>query len=195
MIWNKHYSIEGQHAFLSPSQYSWLNYDDDKLIERYSNLKAAQRGTEIHDFAAKAIKHKIVMPDDNKTIDIYINDAIKHRMDPEVLLFYSRWCYGTADAISCRMEPKIDKDRRVLRISDLKTGITPAKIFQLQIYAALYCLEYHEKPSDLVMILRIYQNNDILEDMPHTDDILPIMDRIKHFDRIIESMQEGVSDD
>lgn len=191
MIWNKHFSLEGSHAFLSPSQYAWLNYDDEKLVERYSNLQAAQRGTEIHDLAAKAIKHKIEMPDDAKTIDAYVNDAIKYRMDPEVLLYYSRWCFGTADSISCRIEPEISTEKKVLRISDLKTGITPAKIFQLHIYAALFCLEYQEIPADLIMILKIYQSDDILEDHPTAEHIVPVMDRIRHFDAIIESLQEG----
>ena len=103
MIWNKHFSLEGQHAFLSPSQYAWLNYDDDKLIDRFQNLQAAKRGSEIHELAAPAIKHKIQMPNDNKTINAYINDGIKYRMDPEVLLYYSRWCFGTADSLSCRI--------------------------------------------------------------------------------------------
>jgi hypothetical protein len=191
MIWNKHYSLKDAHAFLSPSQYAWLNYTEDKLVERYKNLQAAQRGTEIHDFAAKAIKHKIAMPDDDITIDSYINDAIKHRMDPEVLLYYSKWCYGTADSISCRIEPKIDKNKKVLRISDLKTGSNPAKMDQLHVYAALFCLEYDELPSDLVMILRIYQSNYVTEDNPTSEIIVPIMDRIKRFDKIIESLQEG----
>lgn len=191
MIWNKHYAFSGQHAFLSPSQYAWINYDDDKLIERYKNHEAAQRGTEIHDLAAKAIKHKIQMPDDNKTLNAYVNDAIRHNMSPEVTLFYSRWCFGTADSISCRMEPKLDKERKTLRISDLKTGVNPAKIYQLYAYAALYCLEYNESPADLNMILRIYQNDDILEDFPTIEDILPVIDKIKHFDKLIESLQEG----
>jgi hypothetical protein len=177
---------------LSPSQYSWLNYTDEKLVERFSNLQAAQRGTEIHDFAAKAIKHKIAMPDDEITIDAYINDAIKFRMDPEVQLYYSKWCFGTADSISCRIEPKVDKERKVLRISDLKTGTNKAKIDKLYVYTALFCLEYDELPSDLVIILKLYQSNEILEDRPTSEDIVPIMDRIKRFDAIIESLQEGV---
>ena len=35
MKWNDHHELEGTHAFLSASQYHWLNYTDDILIDRY----------------------------------------------------------------------------------------------------------------------------------------------------------------
>ena len=42
MIWNDHSREvpEGAHAFLGASKYSWLNYDEEKLIEAYSNFLA-----------------------------------------------------------------------------------------------------------------------------------------------------------
>ena len=40
MIFNRHTSLEGAHAPFSPSQPSWLRYDDDKAIEIYTNKKA-----------------------------------------------------------------------------------------------------------------------------------------------------------
>ena len=52
MIWNKHSNLEGTHAFLSPSKYSWINYDENRLLETFANFNAAQRGTELHAFAA-----------------------------------------------------------------------------------------------------------------------------------------------
>lgn len=189
MNFNRHSNLEGTHAFLSPSQYSWLNYDEDKLRERVDNAKATQRGTELHEFAATAIKHKISMPRNHATLNEYINDGIGFRMHPEVTLFYSRWIYGTADTISFRKEPKISKDKMTLRIHDLKTGIIPAKITQLEIYAALFCLEYRMIPADIEIVLRIYQFDDILEESPTSEIIVPIMDRIKRFSDIIESMQ------
>ena len=191
MNWNKHSALEGTHAFLSPSQYSWTNYDDEKLIERFHNHEALQRGTELHEYAALAIKHKRKQPRSRQTLCEYINDAIGYRMDPEVTLFYSRWCYGTADAISYRKEPKVCKDKKVLRIHDLKTGDTPAKLRQLEVYAALFCLEYAVKPSELFIILRIYQFDDILEEYPTAEQIVPIMDKIKRFTKLIENMREG----
>ena len=191
MIWNKHFAQEGAHAFLSPSQSSWVNYSDDQLRERFMKKQAIKKGTELHAYAETAIKHGILQPKTSETLYKYINDAIKFRMKPEVVLFYSKWCYGTADAISFRRESKISKDKMVLRIHDLKTGETPAKLTQLEIYAALFCLEYDYLPSEIFILLRIYQSNDILELKPTSEDIVPIMDKIKRFDQIIESIERG----
>lgn len=192
MNWKTHSpTLEGTHAMLSPSQYSWINYDEDKLIERVNSLKAIERGTELHAFAATAIKNKIKMPRNKATLNEYINDGIGYRMKPELLLFYSRWVYGTADAISFRKEPKISKDKKTLRIHDLKTGAQPVKkLTQLEIYAALFCLEYDVKPTDIEIVLRIYQFDDILEGRPGTDVIVPIIDKIRRFSSIIENLQE-----
>ena len=79
---------------------------------------------------------------------------------------------------------------RSLRIHDLKTGETPAKMEQLMVYAALFCLEYDYKPQDIQMELRIYQSDEVLVHNPTIEDIFPIMDRIVTFDKIINSMKE-----
>lgn len=102
-------------------------------------------------------------------------------MDPEILLYYSDNCFGTADTISF-------KDG-FLRIHDLKTGVVPAKMEQLMVYAALFCLEYDVKPGRIKSELRIYQNDDIQIFNPEADDILPVMDRIKHCDEIINKLK------
>jgi hypothetical protein len=102
-------------------------------------------------------------------------------MDPEVVLYYSDNCFGTADAISFR--------DGLLRIHDLKTGVVPAKMEQLIIYAALFCLEYDVKPGTIHFELRIYQNDDVQIFEPEADDILPVMDRIKHCDQIINKLK------
>ena len=60
---------------------------------------------------------------------------------------------------------------------------------QLEIYAALFCLEYNKKPGDIDMELRIYQNNEIVIHHPTAEDILPIMDKIMTFDKIIEKLK------
>lgn len=190
MIWNKHFSVEGSHAFLSPSQSSWVNYDDNKLIERFKNQLSVKRGTELHAYAEMAIKYGIKQPDTNETLYRYINDAIVFKMDPEIVLYFSKWCYGTADAISFRLEPKISKEVPTLRIHDLKTGTTPAKLRQLEVYAALFCLEYDFLPVEIAMVLRIYQFNDVLELIPKSEDIVPIMDKIKRFNDIIEYLEK-----
>lgn len=181
MRFNQHDNLLGQHAFLSASKCHWINYDENKLIETYSNFTAAQRGTELHDFAAQCIKLGQKLPKSQKTLNIYVNDAIGYKMTPEQVLYYSPNCFGTADAISFR--------DNFLRIHDLKTGTTPAKMEQLKIYAALFCLEYKVKPSTIDMELRLYQSNDVIYHNPTADEIIPIMDTIVHFDKIIEKIK------
>ena len=56
MNFNEHWNLEGLHAFLSPSQYHWVNYDLEKLENRFYNYKAAERGTALHEYAATAIR-------------------------------------------------------------------------------------------------------------------------------------------
>ncbi len=58
------------------------------------------------------------------------------------------------------------------------------------IYAALFCLEYKIKPHKIKIVLRIYQNNEIVELEPDPDDIVHIMDRIISADKIISSIKE-----
>lgn len=177
----KHSNLEGKHAFLSASKYHWLNYSDDKLIESFSNHRAAEKGTELHDFARRCIELGIKLPKNTKTLNLYVNDAIGFRMNPEVTLYYSDNCFGTADAISFKND--------ILRIHDLKTGTGPTSMHQLEIYASLFCMEYNVKPSTIAMKLRIYQNNEILEYEPETDTILSVMDKIVSFDKIIEQLK------
>lgn len=177
---------------MSPSQSSWVNDDDAKFIERLKNHEAIKRGTELHQYAETAIKYGVRQPEEtDETLYKYINDAIDYMMDPEVVLYYSKWCFGTADTISFRMEPRISKELPTLRIHDLKTGKTPAKLRQLEVYAALFCLEYQYRPDEIAMILRIYQSNQIVELSPSTTDIVPIMDKIVRFDEIANSLEGG----
>lgn len=185
MNWNNHSNLEGCHAFLGASRYSWLNYDVDKLISVYKNHLATLRGTELHDFACRCIKLKQKLPKTKKTLNMYVNDAIGFGMQPEQILYYSPNCFGTADAILFKND--------ILRIHDLKTGITPASLHQLEIYAALFFLEYDIRPGDVNMELRIYQNDDILVGNPSAIDILPIMDKVKAFDKVINEIREEVN--
>lgn len=184
MQFNKHKSLEGLHAPFGASKSSWLRYDDNKAIEYLHNMKAAEMGTRLHAWAAETIQLGIKQSRSKKTISEYVNDAIGYSMDTEVVLFYSERFFGTADAICFR--------NGVLRIHDLKTGTTPAKMEQLEIYAALFCLEYKMKPGEINMELRIYQNNEILVHKPTAEDILPIMDKIVHLDKLLENIERGV---
>lgn len=186
MQWHDHKKLESTHAFLGASQHAWINYSEDKLRTVYTNKIAAKRGTELHDIAAKLIKHDIRQKRIKSTFNMYVNDAIGFKMKPEQVLFYSENCYGTADAISF-------KDG-FLRIHDLKTGTTPASMVQLYIYAALFCLEYKYKPGEIQMETRIYQNDTVIVDRPTAETILPIMDTIIRYDRIIDELKNEMED-
>ena len=181
MIFNNHSNLRGSHAFLGASKYHWINYDDDKLIDSYRKFLAVQKGTELHDFAATCIKLGQKLPKSPKTLNSYVNDAIGFKMTPEQVLYYSDNCYGTADSICFR--------NNFLRIHDLKTGEIPAHIEQLMVYAALFCLEYRIKPSEIQMELRIYQNDDCLICNPTVEDVAPIMDKIITFDKLIKNIK------
>lgn len=182
MNWNRHSELEGSHAFLSASNYHWINYDSDKLVDSYNNFMATQKGTELHDFASRCITLGQKLPGQRKTLNMFVNDAIGYKMQSEQILFYSENCYGTADAISFR--------KNMLRIHDLKTGKIPAHMEQLLVYAALFCLEYKLKPGDIQIELRLYQNDQIIYHEPEADEIAPIMDKIISFDKIIRHIKE-----
>ena len=171
------------HAFLGASKYHWINYSDDKVIESYRNFKAAERGTELHEFAAQCIKLRQKLKG-TANLANYVNDAIGFGMTPEVILYYSEYCFGTADAI------KFDEKKSFLRIHDLKTGTIPAHMEQLEVYAALFCLEYHIRPADIGMELRIYQNDDVMIFEPTVENIVPIMDKAINATKILRSINE-----
>lgn len=182
MNFNAHSAFKGQHAFLGASKYHWINYTEEKLAESYNKFLATQKGTILHTFAAQCIELGQKLPKSNKTLNMYVNDAIGYKMTPEQILYFSENCFGTADAISFR--------NKLLRIHDLKTGVTPAHMEQLMIYAALFCLEYDIKPSDIEIELRLYQNDEILYHNPTVEELVPIMDKIITFDRIIDKIKE-----
>lgn len=181
MNFNEHWELKGKHAFLSASHYHWLNYDTDRLISVYQNWKAKERGTRLHEFACEAIQLGVKLSNSKRTLNRYVNDAIGFGMTPEVILYYSDNCFGTADTIKF--------DGTELRIHDLKTGKTPASFHQLEIYAALFCLEYAIRPESIDIILRIYQMDETLEESPNPEDIAEIMETIVAFDRVIDGLR------
>ena len=204
----KHSDLEGKHALLAPSQPYWLDYSDDKIYQKHLSNYAQTIGTLLHELAAILIEKHIKLKKTDKTVvmvhllsnDIprsaieidriynnfmtYVNDAIGFKLTPEQPLVYSEYCFGTADAISFR--------HNQLRIHDYKSGTTPAKMEQLMIYAALFCLEYKIKPGEIEMELRIYQNDEVLFHNPTASEIAPIMDRIIHCDKLLSEINEGV---
>lgn len=166
-------------------------------------------GTSLHSLAAKLITNRIKLSYSDKhmvllnlledgiprsVIDLdkilnnmvpYVKDGIGFRMKVEQPLKYSDNVFGTADAII------FDEKRRLLRIHDYKSGDTPVSLKQLEIYAALFCLEYDFKPGEIDYELRIYQNGEILVGNPKADDILPTIDKIIAFDKVIEDLKEA----
>ena len=180
MIFTKHSNLEGRHAPFGASQSAWLRYDDEKILTAYRNMKAKEMGTRLHAWAKETIDLGIKQPRSKKTIYAYVNDAIGYKMDTEVVLFYSPRFFGTADAICFR--------NGILRIHDLKTGVTKVHMEQLMIYAALFCLEYKIKPTDIEIELRIYQSDEVLYHNPPAEDIRSIMDRIIYLDKMLEQL-------
>ena len=183
MQFNKHPKLEGLHAPFSASRSSWLRYDDEKAIDTYQNLKASEMGTILHAWAKSTIDLGIKQPRSTKTLYSYVNDAIGFKMNTEVVLYYSDRFFGTADAISFR--------NNVLRIHDLKTGKTGKiedHVEQLEVYAALFCLEYRVDPNKIDMELRVYKNDQVLVHNPIGEDIVPIMERIIYLNKLLEKV-------
>lgn len=181
MRFNQHLELKDKHAFLSPSSYHWLNYDEMKLEARYTAAQAARRGSDLHELAHEAIRLNVKLAKSNLALASYVNDAINYKMSSEQPLYYSDNCFGTADTISFR--------RNKLRIHDLKTGITRTSEKQLEVYAALFCLEYEVSPYDIAIELRIYQGDEIRVYDPVPEAIETIMGVIVEHDQRIEEFR------
>lgn len=182
MQFNDHSKLAGAHAFLGASKHHWVNYTDDKLVTTYQNLRASARGTKLHEYAHMAISLGIQQKRTPKTLNMYINDAIGFKMKSEQVVFYSINAFGTVDAISFR--------DNVLRIHDLKTGVSPVSMRQLYIYTAFFCLEYDIKPQDIEARLRIYQTDGVFEEVADTETVIMIMTKIVTFDKLIDKLKE-----
>jgi hypothetical protein len=181
---NNHSDLKDLHAFLSPSNYHWLNYTPDKLETVYRNNQAKEEGTILHAFASVAINKRIKLANVKKALNMFVNDAIGYKMISEQVLFYSHNSFGTADAI-------LFKDR-LLRIHDLKTGITKPSFKQLDIYAALFCLEYEVDPTKIDIEERLYQGNGFMVNLPESLWIQEIMDKIVEFDVVLENLKQQI---
>ena len=213
MNFNRHFELEGKHALLSASSWRWLNDDPESLTKRLCSQYATTIGTILHDIARKHIKHRIKLHKyDKNTVALelldqgipgfvidaidfdgmfenlmnYVNDGIGFKMNPEVVLYYSRNFFGTADAIA------YSEKEHFLRIHDYKSGTTPAHIEQLLIYAALFSLEYRIKPKEFDAELRIYQSGEVLYHEPTADEIMSVVDTITSFDKFIMRNTEEV---
>lgn len=205
MNWNRHSNLTGSHAILGASKSEWLEKDDEELVASVVSGYATTIGTLLHKYAADRIFYREKMRKGDiggvkfdllrnhipefaidlrtmfPTLMSYVNDAIGYQMDSEILLYYSDYCYGTADAI------QVDGD--TLRIHDLKTGRSPVKMRQLLVYAALFYLEYGMKPEKMKHELRIYQMDEILVYEPDADEIREVMKKIVHKDRVLQKLK------
>lgn len=198
MIWHDNSSRipASGHMIFGGSNKAWHNYSEDDVIRILISKEAAKIGTVVHEWVdqyvkynnerllksdAKHLRQKLLsehIPEiafDIQTlfpnVQNYVNDAIKYNMRTEEFLYVSDVCGGTADAIM------FDEDTNILRVHDLKTGVTPASMDQLYSYVAFFCLEYGYAPGDLRIETRIYQNNEVIIANPTAEDILPIMDQ------------------
>lgn len=208
MQWNDHKQLEGKHAFLSASNFHWINWNDQIFENRYYSQFSTTIGTAIHALAHDCILNRTKLnKHDRHLIEItlyhayipkdaydpddilinlipFVNDAIGYHMSSEILLYYNNYCFGTCDAIS------FSEKERILRIHDLKTGTTTAHMEQLLIYAALFCLEYHKNPHQFKTELRIYQNFNIVVEEPDANDIETFMNLIQERSQTIMSYLE-----
>ena len=149
-------------------------------------MRAALEGVEQHRYAAICIEEGIVQDDETTTVGLYINQCIQYKMSAEVVLFYSPNAFGTVDAIAYR--------HRRLRISDLKTGVSRTSEHQLEVYAALFCLEYEIDPFSMRDIeLRIYQDGSVRVYVGDPYIIKGIMEKIVKFDQVLNRLREEVS--
>ena len=195
MQWHEHSNLRNRHAVLAPSNHSWTNYDDEKLIFRFDSEQRKNLGTDLHEWAENTIllhqrMKKLGMTPDliqkrpKTTIQMYMSDAVKYNMRVEQPLSYDDlYCFGTADSIVL--------DGNILRIHDLKTGETPASMDQLIKYAALFCLEYRYDPNQLIFELRIYQTDEIAIYKAPPEEIIAMMNLIVHDCEILSKHERG----
>lgn len=212
MIYNdtsKLNKLRGTHAFCGGSNYTWRNKTPDQLVQAKINSYGVTIGTLLHEYAAMSItdyfkitkndKHSVLryltvekkVPSIAVDIDrlfptlmLYVNDCIGFRMQPEQLCYYSDNFYGWADAM-------VHNDV-TLRISDLKTGVTPVSFMQLENYAAFYCLGNSIPPRQIKKYeFRIYQNGECLIAEPDPNSIDEICKLIIEQNKALEAVFGG----
>lgn len=179
MQFNKHYDLEGKHSALSASKHSWVRYTPERMEQVILNERKKQEGTELHAIASAMIKKRIkASPHVKKAFNLFVNDAIGFKLHSEVVLSYSKNAFATSDAIGFR--------DGVLRIHDLKTGDSKPSFEQLDIYAALFMLEYDVDPFKVKDIVqRLYQFDGFEEQHQDPQVIQDIMNQIIEMDQVI----------
>lgn len=216
--YNDHRRLEGKHAYLGCSQYTWENRSEEQLVKMYYSKFAADIGTALHAFAHDCIIRKIKINENDYhmldyylqviypaqtgilipkgaynskdliiTVSLFVNDMIGFRMDSEVVLCYDEeFAFGTTDGIRC------DDKEKVIRIGDLKSGVNPAKMTQLLLYDAYFCLEYKKNPKEYKHELRIYQSGEIVEYFPMGEEVEEHMKKIVQATDILRNKVERI---
>ena len=216
--YNDHRRLEGKHSYLSCSQPSWENRNEEQLIKMYYSKFATDIGTAVHAFAHDCIIRKLKVNENDyhmidyylqviyplqtgviipkgaydsvtlmKTVSLFVNDMIGFRMDSEIVLCYDEeFAFGTTDGIRC------DDKEKIIRIGDLKSGVNPAKMVQLLLYDAYYCLEYKKNPKEYKHELRIYQNGNIIEYFPMGEEVEEHMKNIVTATEILRTKTERI---
>ena len=172
------------HAFLSPSNFHWVNYTPDKLRQVWKSKKAAELGTRLHVLAEECIRSRIKLDHTQyPTLALYVNDCIDFGMYPEVHLECDIECFGTADSLLFA--------HNILRIWDLKTGSNRVHHTQVLIYAAIFCLQNGIDPLSIQYDLRIYQNGECKQVLVHPDYILKLTEIIVEDIKIINEEKKS----
>lgn len=183
------------HSFASGNIKAYESYDEENLDDVRKGFRNYVRGRYPLDqdktasLAFMFLDNMRYVPEESwLSVAQFINDGCQYKMNSEQPLWYSDNAFGTTDAISFY--------RNKLRIHDLKTGDTPAKLMQLNIYAALFCLEYHKQPDQIKIELAIYQFGNVTKESPDPKDIRDLMDLIVEDDRVLNLMSlDGGNDD
>ena len=182
--------IRGQYRTALGTEFHEFAASQINLAHKKSNMRAINQDVENYiywkytylnniKYGMNLIKNLAYVPKEvYDTLKYYINDGIGYGMTVEQPLQYSKNIFGTSDSICYKNKNKL------LRIHDLKTGDHSASMEQLEVYAALFCLEYDIKPSEIEMELRLYQLDGMSVTKPTVEDILPIIDRIVSIEKL-----------
>ena len=81
MNYNKHFNLEGKHAFLGASQSTWLKKTEDQIIDSFARQYIQNIGTALHDIARKHIKHRVKLTKSAKK-EIFLSLVEDYRILP-----------------------------------------------------------------------------------------------------------------
>ena len=73
----------------------------------------------------------------------------------------------------------------IMKFSYLRRIIPEKHFEQLKVYAALFCLEYKQKPAMIDIELRVYKKDEVAICNPDSDEIVHIMNHIVHLDKLL----------